>query len=260
MTNEVGLSLQCVNLLARSREVDKLQGPQKGVCAEVSHPSWQDVTLSSPSGCLFIRYRFPLLSIGALGEVVLTPLVSHCACPSSCVPVKPGGTYCIRRERRTVPRGKRAASASGTGATLRRTRGRAHRGERKSRRLEAASASLPFSVFQVLPPAAAWLWLSCSETRSWPGSPSGSGNWRTLRARRWKGTASGGTSSPGPAAGTWWRGSGAFCSSCVFAVDRQEDSVFLWGRRTKRFNLRAWIEIASNAQIHPRQILSGKVL
>lgn len=38
MTNKVGLSLQCVNLLARSREVDKPQGPQKGVCVEVSPP------------------------------------------------------------------------------------------------------------------------------------------------------------------------------------------------------------------------------
>ncbi len=38
MTNKVGLFLQCVNLLARSRKVDKLQGPQKGVCLEVSPP------------------------------------------------------------------------------------------------------------------------------------------------------------------------------------------------------------------------------
>ncbi len=95
----------------------------------------------------------------------LNPLVPHCACRSSFVLVKRGGTYCIRHERRTVRRGKPAASASETGATLRRTRGRAHQVEMKSRKLEAAWALLPFSVFQVLPPAAVWPWLSCSETR-----------------------------------------------------------------------------------------------
>lgn len=145
MTNKVGLSLQCVNLLARSREVDKPQGPQKGVCVEVSPPpplTRCDTELTAGMPLYSVQCHLtcpegPPLARGPQRSS-LNPLESHCACPSSCVPVKPGGTYCIRRERRTVPRGKRAASASGTGATLRRTRGRAHREERISRKLEAA--------------------------------------------------------------------------------------------------------------------------
>lgn len=122
---------------------------------------------------------------------------------ASSVPVRPGGTCCIRREQRTVPRGKPAARASGKGATPHRTRGRAHQEEKKSRKRGATWALRPFSVSPVLPPAAAWPLPFCFGTRFSPGFPLSSGSWRTLRAPRWRGTVSGGTSSPGPAAGTW---------------------------------------------------------
>lgn len=143
MTNEVGLFLQCVNLLARSREVDKLQGPQKGGLFGRLGPLTRCDTELTARMPFFFSTVSPLLSEGppsrsGPSESSLNPLVSHCTCSSSSVPVKRGGTYCIRRERRTVLRGKPAASASGTGATLRRTRGRAHREERKSRKPEAA--------------------------------------------------------------------------------------------------------------------------
>ena len=60
-------------------------------------------------------------------------------------------------------------------------------------------------------PAAAWSWLVCSGTRSWPGSPSASAGRRTLPARLSTSTASHGTSSPGRWAAGWWRVSGASC-------------------------------------------------
>lgn len=64
----------------------------------------------------------------------------------------------------------------------------------------AGRAWRPVSVFQARPPVVSWLWLFCSETKFWPESPSDWESWRTRLSRRWRGTASGGTCAPAPAA------------------------------------------------------------
>lgn len=72
------------------------------------------------------------------------------------------------------------------------------------------------------PPGASWLWPAGFETRFWPGSLSGLRRMKTLPSLRWTGTASVWTSSPGPAAATWWRECGVSGWSCVFVTDSQD--------------------------------------
>lgn len=139
--------MQCGNLLARSREVPKLQEPQKGGGGSVKKPRPHLTRCDTDLGTRMLLYVVQCHLTGPKGSPLnrgphktsLTPpFASRCSLRSSSVLVKRGDTYCIRRERRTVQPEKPAASASGTDATLHRTRGRAYREERKSRKLEAA--------------------------------------------------------------------------------------------------------------------------
>ena len=76
----------------------------------------------------------------------------------------------------------------------------AHRWGTAARR-RAARAWRPVYTFPARPPAVSWPWPSCFGTRFSPESPSGWASWRTRLARRWRGTVSGETCAPAPAAG-----------------------------------------------------------
>ena len=87
-------------------------------------------------------------------------------------------------------------------------------------------------------PGVSWSWLSCSGTRSSPGSRSASGCWRTLLAQRWINIASHCTSSPAHWVVVLWR---EFLVSCLLYVflgyiaeeDQQAETLNL-----KHYNLR----------------------